>query len=53
MSEMTVECAHAICNCEVTAPMTGEAYCSDYCQDAALTDDQDFCACGHPPCDEP
>lgn len=53
MSEHQIECGHAICNCIVRAGMDGEAYCSDYCRDAQLTEDQDYCACGHPPCDEP
>jgi hypothetical protein len=40
------DCAHAICNCTVTA---GEIYCSSYCENApesAYT----ACACGHPDC---
>lgn len=54
MSRYTIECGHAVCNCEVTAPAAGgEDYCSDYCRDAQLTEDQDVCGCGHPPCDEP
>lgn len=54
MSELTTHCSHAICNCEVTASTEADdAFCSEYCRDAALTEDQDVCGCGHPPCDEP
>lgn len=53
MNTQTTHCAHEACNCEIEAPMSGEDFCSDYCRDAALTEDQDTCGCGHPPCDEP
>jgi hypothetical protein len=59
MNSETIACAHEQCQCQVTAPLEpgigepGEAYCSDYCQDASSGEEQPVCACGHPQCDEP
>jgi len=49
----TVHCANEPCNCEVTAPMSSEAYCSQYCQSADEGEETYDCGCGHPPCDTP
>lgn len=49
-----MECAHSLCNCRVTSPIAGEAYCSDYCRTA--TEDgieSETCGCSHPQCDVP
>ena len=60
MSTESIECAHAACNCVVSAPVgesSGEplpAYCTDFCRDAAENrEEEQRCDCGHPPCDSP
>jgi hypothetical protein len=49
----TVHCANEPCNCEVTAPMSSEAYCGDSCRNASDREEAYNCACGHSPCDTP
>lgn len=57
MHEAPIECSYEPCNCSVVGPAEGgEAYCSPFCRDAdrgGSENESDFCACGHPPCDEP
>lgn len=50
--QQTTECSHDLCNCELTAEMLTEAYCSDYCrnvQEGGI--EMEVCGCGHPQCD--
>lgn len=47
----TVHCANEPCNCEVTAPMSSEAFCGDSCRNSAEREETYECVCGHPPCD--
>ena len=48
----TIECAHDLCNCTLTAEMETEEYCSPSCKDDASGGiEMDACNCGHPPCD--
>ena len=50
----TIECAHDLCNCTLTAEMQTEEYCSPSCKDDASGGiEMDACNCGHPPCDVP
>ncbi len=47
-------CTHAVCNCSVSGPIGGEAYCSAACQNADTGGiESDTCPCGHPECDVP
>jgi hypothetical protein len=47
------ECAHDLCQCTLMAPLSGEAYCSEACQQAEEdTIEIEACPCGHPQCDE-
>ncbi len=54
-NEHTTQCEHEDCVCEVTSPMRGAAYCSDYCEARDTNDEQMEmgCSCGHPGCDTP
>ena len=48
----TIECAHDLCNCTLTAEMETEEYCSPACKnDDSGGIEMDACNCGHPPCD--
>ena len=50
----TIECAHDLCNCELTAEMQTEAYCSTSCKNADEGGiEVETCNCGHPQCDVP
>jgi hypothetical protein len=57
MNAESIECANEQCQCFVTAaldPDSGEpteAYCGGSCRDAAVGEESDVCACGHPQCD--
>ena len=60
MPSEKIACAHEPCECFVEAqiaPETGgepaEAYCSGYCSGNATQEEEENCACGHPPCDSP
>jgi hypothetical protein len=54
MSTMTQSCEYELCNCSVTGPTEGAAYCSETCQARDSSDEEmeTACECGHPPCDE-
>ncbi len=55
MSTHTQPCEYQECQCTVTGPVEGAAYCSDICE-SRDTDDEEMatgCECGHPPCDAP
>jgi hypothetical protein len=48
----TIESAHDVCNCTLTAEMETEEFCSPSCKDDASGGiEMDACNCGHPPCD--
>lgn len=50
----TIECAHELCNCTLSAEIQTEEYCSQACRDAEENGiEMDTCDCGHPPCDVP
>jgi hypothetical protein len=50
----TIECAHDLCNCMVTAEIQTEEYCSQACKDADENGiEAETCPCGHPQCDVP
>jgi hypothetical protein len=50
----TIQCAHDLCNCVLTAEVESEKYCSDACRDAVENGiESETCQCGHPPCDTP
>ena len=50
--QQTIECAHDLCNCTLTAEMETEEYCSPVCKDDETGGiESDACKCGHPPCD--
>lgn len=56
MNTEKVQCANDPCLCEVTGSALDsgdptEAYCSDACRDDSVGEEQEACACGHPPCD--
>ena len=55
MQERGIECNYEPCVCLVAgSAVSGEAYCSDFCQDAEESGrEAETCGCGHPPCDEP
>lgn len=50
--QQSIECAHDLCNCVVTAELDTEEYCSDTCKEAEGGGiEMEVCSCGHPPCD--
>jgi len=50
----SIECAHDLCNCMLSAQIEVEEYCSQSCKDAAENGiESETCPCGHPPCDVP
>ncbi|HEY9180120.1 MAG TPA: hypothetical protein VIO32_05335 [Candidatus Baltobacteraceae bacterium] len=50
----SIECAHDLCNCTLTAQMQVEEYCSQSCKDAQQNGiETETCSCGHPQCDVP
>jgi hypothetical protein len=53
MDTLTQPCEHPECNCQVTAGLNEEPYCSDVCRRIDTTDEEveENCPCGHPPCD--
>ena len=58
MNSEKMQCGHDLCECMVTAALESsdpvQTFCSDYCQDAEVTEEGDStCNCGHPPCDSP
>jgi len=54
MNQETVECGHAKCLCHVIAENQGNAFCCEYCRVAEnVEEEEEVCACGHPPCDVP
>jgi hypothetical protein len=60
MSTETIACANEPCQCMVVAevsPLTSDepaaAYCSGHCAGRETGEEEEACACGHPPCDQP
>ncbi len=54
MNLETIECGHAKCSCHVVAQAGENAFCSDYCRASEQAEEEEeSCACGHPPCDVP
>ncbi len=52
LMQQSIECAHDLCNCTLTAEMETEEYCSPVCKDDESGGiESDACKCGHPPCD--
>lgn len=50
----SIECAHDLCNCMLTAEIQVEEYCSQACKDADENGiEMEACNCGHPQCDVP
>jgi len=52
--QQSIECAHTLCNCEITSEMQVEEYCSEFCKNAEESGiESESCSCGHPQCDVP
>lgn len=54
----TFKCAHEPCLCTVEASFAEEEleeserrFCGEYCYRASDREEEEACACGHPPCD--
>jgi hypothetical protein len=56
----TLKCAHEPCLCTVEAEFAEQEleeselrFCGGYCYRASDREEEEACACGHPPCDTP
>jgi len=50
----TTQCSNELCNCDISAEMQTEEYCSTWCRDFTENGlESEACQCGHPQCDTP